>query len=231
MNTFADRITGFNNDLHFRDPLPPGFQVMNPFTDNQQARNISEQFYRKYYSDNHPRKLILGINPGRFGAGVTGIPFTDTKRLKAVCGIATTIPETHEPSSVFVYDMIQAYGGAEKFYRDVFIHSVFPLALTTINDKGKEVNCNYYDRKDLMAAVLPFILENIAKLVAIGVKTDVCYCLGTGDNYRFLQNLNVKHSFFGKVIPLEHPRFIMQYRSRQKEEYVEKYVESLSAES
>ncbi len=33
------------------------------------------------------RYLILGINPGRFGGGITGIPFTDPIRLQNICGI------------------------------------------------------------------------------------------------------------------------------------------------
>jgi len=49
---------------------------MNPFRENPEALIVSGKFYKKYYNDNNPRFLILGINPGRFGAGVTGIPFT-----------------------------------------------------------------------------------------------------------------------------------------------------------
>jgi hypothetical protein len=45
---------------------------------------ICSSFYQKYYADNKKRSLIIGINPGRFGAGVTGIPFTDPIRLKRI---------------------------------------------------------------------------------------------------------------------------------------------------
>ncbi len=58
---------------------------MNPFKENPDALAISSAFYKKYYDDHRMRRLILGINPGRFGAGVTGIPFTDTKRLTEKC--------------------------------------------------------------------------------------------------------------------------------------------------
>ena len=40
---------------------------------NTQTYRCIEQFYSKYYSDNNKRILILGINPGRFGSGITGI--------------------------------------------------------------------------------------------------------------------------------------------------------------
>ena len=36
---------------------------------------------------------------------------------------------------------------------------------------------------------------------------------------------NNKLNFFDKIIPLEHPRFIMQYKSKHKHFYIEKYVE------
>jgi hypothetical protein len=90
----------------------------------------------------------LGINPGRFGAGVTGIPFTDTKRLEEKCWLTIEGLTTYEPSSVFVYDVIEAYGGVEKFYSDYYISSVCPLGFVKFNEKGKEINYNYYDSRN-----------------------------------------------------------------------------------
>ena len=86
--TFADKIIHFNNQLHYTGPaLPQGICIMNPYREFEQTNRISELFYHKYYNDNNPRHIILGINPGRFGGGLTGIPFTDPKRLKTECGI------------------------------------------------------------------------------------------------------------------------------------------------
>ncbi len=110
--TFADKVIQFSKQLDFQGSLPDGIKIMNPFKENPQVNTLMEQFYKKFYDDNHKRHLILGINPGRFGAGVTGIPFTDSKRLRSVCGINYEGKETHEPSSVFVYDVIEAFGGA-----------------------------------------------------------------------------------------------------------------------
>lgn len=76
---------------------------------------------------------------------MTGIPFTDSFRLKEVCGLEIPGLTTFETSSVFVYDMIKAYGGAESFYLDYFISAVCPLGFVRMNDKGREVNYNYYD--------------------------------------------------------------------------------------
>ena len=129
MNTFADKVIAFNRNLNYTGDLPEGFRVMNPFLDNPETMEVMQAFYHKFYRDNRQRRFIVGINPGRNGAGETGIPFTDTKRLEGACGIIMKSVHTHEVSSVFVYDMIEAYGGVVQFYRDFYINSPFPLAI------------------------------------------------------------------------------------------------------
>lgn len=225
MKTFADRIISFNKNLKFEGKLPRGVQVMNPYQDKQ-ALKISSIFYKKFYGDNNERFLILGINPGRFGAGYTGVPFTDTKRLTNDCGIEFEGNITHEPSSVFVYDVAKAMGGPKEFYKDFFIQSICPLGFTIRNKKGRDVNYNYYDDKKLQKAAMPFIIESIYKTLKLGVSHDIVFCFGAGKNLKFIQNLNEEHHLFKEIIPLEHPRFIMQYKSKFKEEYINKYVNS-----
>lgn len=228
MKTLADRIIAFNRQLAFKGKLPAGIRIMNPFKEEPFAPAISEQFYKKYYNDNKQRHLILGINPGRFGAAVTGVPFTDTKRLQSECHIAYTGKETHEPSSVFIYDMIRAFGGVENFYSSFYIHSICPLGFTKATGPGKEVNYNYYDSKELTTAVYDFIIDNIKKQVALGMETDTCFCFGTGKNEAFLRKLNEEKKFFRNIIALEHPRYIMQYKSRSKQTYIDKYLDAFN---
>ena len=174
---FADRIIQFNRELIYTgSPLPNGIRIMNPFREHENVMGIVEAFYHKYYNDNNQRHIILGINPGRFGGGLTGIPFTDPKRLVSECHIPYTGKISHEPSSVFVYEMINAYGGPETFYKDFYINSPCPLGFTSIDEKGKETNYNYYDSKELTDAVFPFMIENIRKQIDLGIKTDTCFC-------------------------------------------------------
>jgi hypothetical protein len=228
MTTFANRIIAFNQSLDFKGELPHGINIMNPFVENDDILSVSSSFYTKYYNDNHPRHLILGINPGRFGGGITGIPFTDTKRLTNECGIAYSGKETHEPSSVFVYEVIKAYGGVDKFYNNFYINSICPLGFTISNTKGKEKNYNYYDSVELTNMVLPFILESIRKQLEFGVERDICFCFGTGKNEKFLRQLNDKMGFFKTIIALEHPRFVMQYKTKSKQQYIEKYINAFN---
>ncbi len=226
--TFADKVIQFNQNLTFSGVLPDGIRIMNPFREHEGMLEVSGQFYKKYYDDEAPRHLILGINPGRFGAGLTGIPFTDPKRLIEKCGIPYAGAMAHEPSSVFVYEVIEAFGGMEQFYRHFYINSVCPLGFTKAAEKGGEVNYNYYDSKALTAAVRGFIVESIQKHLALGVFTEVCFCFGTGENYKFLHKLNQEQGFFGKIVPLDHPRFVMQYKAKSKQLYIDKYLTALS---
>jgi len=59
-------------DMKVGGDLPQEIEVMNPFKDKA-TMQICTQFYKKYYSDNNKRRMIIGINPGRFGGGITGI--------------------------------------------------------------------------------------------------------------------------------------------------------------
>ena len=54
--------------------LPSDVGVLDPFNgpNAEEVRRIVTAFHRKYYSDNKTRVLMLGINPGRLGAGSTG---------------------------------------------------------------------------------------------------------------------------------------------------------------
>jgi len=228
MSTFAEKIITFCSDLDFTGILPEGIFVMNPFKENPSILPVVSQFYRKFYNDNRRRHLILGINPGRFGAGVTGIPFTDTVRLNEKCGISIPGLKTYETSSVFIYEMINQYSGTEKFYSDYFISSVSPLGFTSKSRTGKQTNYNYYDSKKLTEAVKEFITESIKKQLEFGIELDVCFCLGTGKNFTFLSKLNNEYHFFNRIEPLEHPRFIMQYRSKQKQIFIDRYIRKLN---
>lgn len=228
MKTFAEKVIAFNKQLSFTGALPEGIRIMNPFKEDKKVHQTAAEFYRKYYNDYHPRHIILGINPGRFGGGITGIPFTDPKRLVEKCNIPFHGEMKHEPSSAFIYEMIEAFGGAEKFYQKIYINSICPLGFTSVNNKGKEVNYNYYDSKELTAAVYDFINQNIKKQIALGVDTNTVFCFGTGKNEKFLRELNEEKKYFKNIIALEHPRFIMQYKTKEKKFYIDKYIEKLS---
>ena len=225
MNTFADRVINFNTHLAYNQSLPKGFDVLNPYMDNPETMEVMRAFYHKFYNDNRQRKFIIGINPSRHGAGVTGVPFTDTKRLESECGIAMKSAHTHEISSVFMYDMIQQYGGVAKFYNDFYINSPFPLAIVRKASDGKWLNANYYDEEVLFKSVKDYMIATLKKHIALGVDTQKVFVLGK-KNATFLEKLNKETALFGEMVVLEHPRFIQQYKSKEKELYIDKFLTS-----
>lgn len=219
----ANKIIAFNRELHYAGELPEGFQVLNPFLENQETMSVMEAFYHKYYNDTHQRRFIIGINPGRHGAGVTGIPFTDTKRLENICGITMHSAHTHEVSSHFIYDMIEAYGGVREFYSHFYINSPFPLAIVRRSKDGNWLNANYYDDKKLFEMVQGFMIESLKKHIDIGLNSSEVFILGK-KNADFIDKLNKKEKLFDKMTVLEHPRYIQQYKSKEKEFYIDKYL-------
>ncbi len=226
--TVAEQILKFYNSFNLEsNSLPKDIEVMNPYQNPpKEVEEVIHRFYHKYYNDTNSRGIILGINPSRLGAGVTGIPFTDSYRLQEFCNIPFPV-DTRETSAHFVYDVIEAYGGATSFYKDWFIGAVSPLGYIHKNEKGNWVNYNYYDQKDLEAAVRPFIIDNLKRQLAICGNPRTAIILGTGKNYKYLKELNKSIKLFDRIIPLEHPRYIMQYKLKLKEDYVVKFLENL----
>lgn len=227
MEQFAEKIIAFNKKIAFKGLLPNGFQVLNPYHSNPETLVVMQQFYEKYYNDTNQRKFIIGINPSRHGAGVTGVPFTDTKRLESVCGIQMKSAHTHEISSVFLYDVIEAFGGADAFYRNFYINSPFPLAIIRQNKSNNWVNANYYDDKNLFKNVKNFMVSCLKKHISLGLNSEEVFVLGI-KNATFIHEINNEAHLFKKITVLEHPRYIQQYKSKEKEWYIDKYVAALS---
>lgn len=223
MRTWAEDLIEFYGGLTFPKRLPEGISWLYPQEDPRVMKVVKE-FCEKFFNDPHKRRLMLGINPGRFGAGVTGVNFTAPRQLSEVCHIAHPFGNQSELSAEFIYAMIEAYGGTEAFYHHFFIGSVCPLGFVQHNK-----NLNYYDDKKLYETVKPFIVDSIEKQLRFPVERDVCFCIGGEKNLKHLSSLNEMYGWFTHIIPLPHPRFIMQYRRKFKDEYIKEYIDKLRA--
>jgi hypothetical protein len=219
----ADKILQFLKSLEIQASLPKGVEVLNPYQDKTNF-SFCEKFYRKFYSDNNPRTLIIGINPGRMGGGLTGIPFTDPIKLQERCGIENQLPKRAELSADYIHMVIDAFGGLEKFYSKFYFSSVSPLGFTK---DGK--NLNYYDIPELQIALKTFIIESMQTHLAMGLNKDICFVLGEGKNFNYVRSLNDEFSFFKKIVSLSHPRFVMQYKRKQLATYINDYLNKLQA--
>ncbi len=220
--TFGEKLIRFYKKLPPKVNIPKAFEWIDPFT-NPETIQCMESFYTKYYNSSNQRTGIFGINPGRFGAGVTGVSFTDPKILEEQCDIPNTFHKRHELSAIFIYDWINKYGSIQAFYERFFISSLCPLGFLT-----KGINCNYYDDKKLQQKVKPFIIECMWKQIALGLNREFAYSLGKGKNFQFFKKINEEQQFFKEVIALPHPRWIMQYRRKSKDEILEDMLDKLA---
>ena len=94
-------------------------------------------YYQKVYAEESNRVVLCGINPGRNGAGRTGIPFLDFTAVSHV--LSHTGSDERERSAQFILTIINEMG-RDFFYRNVYMTNISWLGFTK---NGR--NLNYYD--------------------------------------------------------------------------------------
>jgi len=219
--TFSKQILDFYFSLDAYAPLPKGVDAIYPF-DNVETKEVMQTFFNKYYNDSKPRTYLIGINPGRLGSGVTGIGFADAYHLEKYCDIPNSFDKRVEISAAFMFEVMEAYGGVERFYADNFFTTVMPLGLLK---EGK--NYNYYDDKETQACLEPYITETLLKQMSLAQAKPNIICVGTGKNLKYLTAFNDKHHCFESIDVVPHPRWVMQYRRKEKQKYIEVYLDAL----
>jgi len=213
---FANKAIKYFSDLSPTNLKFGGVEIMNPYNSTE-VRGAIKKFYNKFYNDSRKRIYVFGINPGRFGGGLTGISFTDPVALREHCGIENNLGDRKELSSKFVYKVVDEFGGAEKFFSKVFLTALYPFAITK---EGK--NYNYYDDKSLAKKLMPEIVQTIKSQIEFGARKDFAILLGK-KNAEYFFRINEEHNIFTWVAVLEHPRYIMQYRLKKIDHYIDKY--------
>ncbi len=220
---FGEQIISYFENLRFDIPLPDGVEPMNPYL-RPETMDAVRKYYTKYYSDANDRTFIVGINPGRFGSGVTGIAFTDTVRLENHCQIAHHLQPTTELSSEYIYSVVEAFGGAETFFSKFYLTSVSPIGFTK---EGK--NYNYYDSPAMLRATTEYMAEQLMRQIEFGANRKMVICLGAGKNYKYLTEVNhLMGKPFEKVVAINHPRFVMQYRRKHLQQEISTFTHALT---
>lgn len=219
--TFGEKIIDFYKYLRPPTSLPKGVEVLFPF-ENQETVSCIANFNEQYFSDDNKRVFLIGINPGRLGGGVTGIPFTDPLRLEKELNIKNSFEKKQELSSNFIYQMISAFGGPKLFYKKFYFTSVCPVGF--VKD-GK--NLNYYDVPALQEKLEKYMVEHMKIQIEYGAEP-IAFSLGQGNNIAYLRWLNKKYHLFEKIEPLPHPRWVMQYRLKRLDEFIQLYKDKLN---
>ncbi len=111
-----------------------GISVLNEFLENWEAIEI---FNKKFYGGNPPKTVLCGINPGKNGAGKTGVPFIDfTSLSKIMDGVDRNDTER---SAQFFYDVVKEIG-VSNFYNSFYVTNISWVGYIKDNK-----NLNYYD--------------------------------------------------------------------------------------
>ena len=222
MLTIAYNTINYFTKLKSPVKLPSGIGILNPY-ENDEVKATIKEFYQKFYGDDRKRIFILGINPGRFGGGLTGISFTDPVALRKHCGIDNQLGNKEELSSKFIYEAIKHFGGVKKFFSKFFLSAIFPLAL--IKDGN---NFNYYDDKKLFLSLKPHLLNSLKAQVKFGADRRIVICLGR-KNADYLRIMNDELGLFKRIEVLDHPRFIMQYKKKKLDDYLKQYLNTFNS--
>lgn len=217
----SEQIISFYQTLE-SPPLYNDITALEPYQ-NEEVLQIMGAFYDTYYKDCRRRIFLIGINPGRLGGGSTGIPFTDPIKLESQAGIAINLQRKAELSSTFIYEMIEAYKDLESFYADFYFTSVSPIGFVK---QGK--NLNYYDDKQLMETWEPHFVNWLNRQLDGFGHRSVGIIIGKGKNQAYMEQLNKQHQFFETLLVVPHPRWVMQYRLKNKALYIHQYLETLA---
>jgi hypothetical protein len=219
MMTFSELILDFYFSMPRYLPLPNGVETIYPF-DNEETQRVMKSFFNTYYNDTKARTFLIGINPGRLGSGITGIGFADGYHLEEYCDIPNSFDKRVEISAAFMFEVMESYGGPEAFYKDFFFTTVMPLGLLKNNK-----NYNYYDDLDTQSDLEPFIEETLLKQMSFPQAKPHIICIGQGKNFKYLKAFNDKHKCFESIEVVPHPRWVMQYRRKEKQKYIDAYLE------
>jgi hypothetical protein len=75
-----------------------------------------------------------------------------------------------------------------------------------------------------------FLISSLQRHISLGLNTDEVFVLGI-KNTTFINKLNLEAKLFENVKVLEHPRFIQQYKSKDRQRYIDKYIITLNRQS
>ena len=72
-----------------------------------------------------------------------------------------------------------------------------------------------------------FMILSLKNHISLGLDTSEVFVLGK-KNANFIQKINKEENLFDRITVLEHPRYIQQYKSKEKQLYIDKYILTLN---
>ncbi|MCG7344050.1 DUF4918 family protein [Sporosarcina sp. ACRSL] len=137
-----ERILQLHEDFYYRlkrekavinSLSAEGIEILDGFIEQV---DLVHRFYKEKYKNDSKRIVLCGINPGRRGAGKTGIPFID---FKSASDLLTDVNQNDmENSAQFIMSIIEEIGEQE-FFDHVYMTNISWYGFTK-----KDKNLNYY---------------------------------------------------------------------------------------
>lgn len=176
-------------------------------------RQVMDDFWRRFYPEELPRQVICGLNPGRLGAGLTGVPFTDFKTLSR--WMPSVERQDTEPSAQFFAQVVEAVG-VEAFFRRFYVTNV--SAVGYVKD-GRNLNYHDLPADALEVAERRFVEEmeivRPQRIIALGRQVERSI-------KKLIPNVVVTY--------LPHPAWVSTYRKAAQHNWIERYLQVLSVE-
>ena len=168
------------------------------------------KFYHHYVFPHQPKGALCGINPGRLGAGKSGVPFVDRAFLSELLG--ENVGDDVERSARFFRDVVKHFG-AKKFYSAIHVTNISAYGFK----KGRR-NLNYYD---LDHDIVDVILKGFAGEMELMNIREIVPC--SQQVHATLTNLQARGLLQAKIDPpLKHPNWcaFKKNRSASMSEYL-----------
>jgi uracil-DNA glycosylase len=169
--------------------------ILSEFLDNK--NNIIE-FHKKYVQPNSPKIVMCGINPGRKGAGISGIPFIDTNSLSKMLPDISNLKS--EKSAKFFFSIVEELG-INEFYKNVHVTNMSWFGFYKL-DKGTNLNYN-----SLPIEIQNVLIDKFVEEMDF-INPDVIIPIGDIVNWELLFNLKVKNRINAEIAQrLYHPAY------------------------
>ncbi len=181
----VEALVSISRDLCARvDPVAFGPPVHTTYNPLRYARGPHETWIRRYGEGQRPF-LLLGMNPGPFGMGQTGVPFGDIPSVRDFLGIEGPVDAlvAHHPKRPIVGFALarregsgrrlwgwaeERFGTAERFCAQFWVHNHCPL--WWVDDGGRNLTPEVLPRAHVDAVLGPSD-EALRRVVeALGVR-------------------------------------------------------------
>lgn len=218
MNLLIKNLKRYLDDDGFKKEVEgANIQLLDCERELDMKMNCMETFWNKFYGPHVPKVVICGINPGRFGAGLTGIPFLDYRSLSEI-GFNMDKKDS-EQSSEFFFEVFKKIG-TERFFKSFYVTN-----FSSVGYSKNGRNINYYDLPDKAKKTVYANFSTEMKSV------NPTHIISLGVSVQYSVRELVKSEAIAKDVDhslrLAHPSWVMTYRRKNKDMWVDKYVNEL----